>query len=74
MAATPRKVTAAAGRSPLQFVQQLRLRHALALVQKGGALEDIATAVGYQSAHTLRQLIRRELGTGVRALRGRSQR
>lgn len=69
-----RKVTAAAGRSPLQFVQQLRLRHALALVQKGGALEDIATAVGYQSAHTLRQLIRKELGTGVRALRGRSQR
>ncbi len=74
MRSLQRKLTAAAGRSPLQFVQQLRLRCALALVQKGElSLEEIATRVGYQSAHTLRQLIRKELGTGVRALRGRRQ-
>ncbi|QSQ22672.1 helix-turn-helix domain-containing protein [Pyxidicoccus parkwayensis] len=70
-----RKLTAVSGRSPLQFVRQLRLRRALALVQKGEhSIEEIAAQVGYQSAHTLRQLIRKELGTGVRELRGRRQR
>lgn len=65
-----RRVTEAAGRSPVKLVQQLRLRRALGLLRGGRANVDaVAAQVGYQSGHTLRQLLKRELGTGVRDLR-----
>ncbi len=67
-----RKVTEAAGQSPMQFVQALRLRRALGLLrQDDDGVDAIAAKVGYQNGHTLRQLIRRELGAGVRELRAR---
>ena len=65
-----RKVHASTGQRPLQLVQRLRLRRAMELLREGATgLEGIAQQVGYQSAHTLRLLIRRELSVGVRALR-----
>ncbi len=68
-----RKVQQATGQRPLQLVQKLRLRRALELLREGrDGLEQIAEAVGYRSAHTLRLLIRRELSVGVRELRARS--
>ena len=68
-----RKVHASTGQRPLQLVQRLRLRRAVELLRHGGtSLEDIAQQVGYQSAHTLRLLIRRELSVGVRRLRATS--
>jgi transcriptional regulator GlxA family with amidase domain len=67
-----RKVQRATGQRPLQLVQKLRLRRSLALLREGQlGLEQIAEAVGYRSAHTLRLLIRRELAVGVRELRAR---
>jgi transcriptional regulator GlxA family with amidase domain len=66
-----RKVKLASGQSPLQLVQRLRLRQALAMLRQGDVgLDGIAEAVGYRSGHTLRMLIRRELAVGIRELRG----
>jgi transcriptional regulator GlxA family with amidase domain len=67
-----RRLRKTVGRSPVKFVQQVRLQRALELLRRGrDSVEAIAEQVGYQSGHTLRQLIRRELRTGVRELRGR---
>ena len=46
-----------------------RIEHAKQLVASGGDLEAIAAAVGYADASTLRNLLRRKLGRGVRELR-----
>ncbi len=70
-----RKVYDSTGKSPVQFVQRLRLQRAVALIQQGDtSLESIANQVGYANAHTLRQLIRRELNVGIQQLKGRQLR
>jgi len=64
-----RRMESVLGKSPLAFFQDLRIEHAKQLVASGGDLERIAAAVGYADASTLRNLLRRKLGRGVRELR-----
>lgn len=59
----------ALGCSPLDFVRQRRLNQATRLLRQGLALEAVALAVGYGSASALSAALRRERGTGARALR-----
>lgn len=64
-----RRTEAVLGKSPLAFVQDLRVERAQQLVALGRDLDSIATEVGYADSATLRTLLRRRLGRGVRELR-----
>jgi transcriptional regulator GlxA family with amidase domain len=64
-----RRTEAVLGKSPLAFFQDLRIQHARHLISAGCDLEIIASEVGYADAATLRALLRRKLGHGVRELR-----
>lgn len=60
------------GKTPLSYFQDLRIEHAVHRLQTGNASVDaIAAEVGYADGVTLRTLLRRKLGRGVRELRGR---
>ncbi len=60
------------GRSPLAYIQDLRISHAIHRLQTSDATIDrIAEEVGYKDAATLRSLLRRKTGRGMRELRGR---
>jgi transcriptional regulator GlxA family with amidase domain len=60
------------GKTPLSYFQDLRIEHAVHRLQTGTASVDaIASEVGYADGVTLRTLLRRRLGRGVRELRGR---
>lgn len=64
-----RRTEAVLGKSPLAFFQDLRIERAQHLVSIGYDLEKIASEVGYADSATLRTLLRRRLGRGVRELR-----
>ena len=64
-----RRTEAVLGKSPLAFFQDMRVERAQHLVSIGHDLEAIATEVGYAESGTLRALLRRRLGRGVRELR-----
>jgi transcriptional regulator GlxA family with amidase domain len=65
-----RRMEAVLGKSPLAFFQDLRVEHARHLVRTSGLdLDAIAAEVGYVDGATLRTLLRRRLGRGVRELR-----
>lgn len=64
-----RRTETVLGKSPLAFFQDLRVERARQLVATGCNLEAIAEQVGYSDAATLRNLLRRKLGRGVRELR-----
>jgi transcriptional regulator GlxA family with amidase domain len=64
-----RRTEAVLGKSPLAFFQDLRIERAKHLVSIGHDIESIASEVGYADSATLRTLLRRKLGRGVRALR-----
>ena len=64
-----RRTDAVPGKSPLAFVQDLRVQRAQHLLAIGQDLERIAAQVGYVDGATLRSLLRRKLGQGVRELR-----
>lgn len=67
-----RRVRHVLGKSPLSFIQDLRVAdavHQLETTDRG--IDDIATRVGYQSGTTLRTLLRKRTGLGIRALRAR---
>ncbi|KAF1004631.1 MAG: HTH-type transcriptional regulator CdhR [Luteibacter sp.] len=57
------------GKSPLAFFQDLRLERAQELVAEGMRMDAVANEVGYSNTGTLRNLLRRKLGTGVKQLR-----
>jgi len=57
------------GKSPLAFFQDLRVQRARQLVLDGCGLDIVAERVGYADASTLRSLLRRKLGRGMRDLR-----
>jgi transcriptional regulator GlxA family with amidase domain len=65
-----RRIRAVLGRSPLAYVQDLRVEQAVhRLRTTRDSLDDIAGAVGYADGATLRALLRKKTGRGVRALR-----
>lgn len=69
-----RRVTAATGLSPIQFLQQLRMERAIELIETTMLpFEEIAFRVGYSDPSTLRALIRRGSGMGPRDLRTRAR-
>jgi transcriptional regulator GlxA family with amidase domain len=65
-----RRLRAVLGKSPLSFVQDLRVEQAIhRLHTTAQSIEEIADAVGYQDGVTLRTLLRKKTGRGIRELR-----
>ena len=65
-----RRIEAVLGKSPLSYFQDLRVERAVHLLRTSRQdLESIAAEVGYADGVTLRTLLRRKLGRGVRELR-----
>ena len=68
-----RRMHSVLGKSPLAFFQDLLVECAVHLLQTTPAsVDQIAEQVGYADRVTLRTLIRRKLGRGVRELRARN--
>jgi AraC-like DNA-binding protein len=59
----------ALGLSPMAFVRQRRLARAAQLLRQGWSLEAAALHVGYARPSALSHALRRDQGTGARALR-----
>jgi transcriptional regulator GlxA family with amidase domain len=67
-----RRLRSVLGKSPLSYFQDLRVERAVHLLQTSNSSVDrIATEIGYSDGVTLRTLLRRKLGRGVRELRSR---
>jgi transcriptional regulator GlxA family with amidase domain len=65
-----RRMQSVLGKSPLAYFQDLRIERAVHLLRTGHAsVDQIAAAVGYAEGVTLRALLRRRLGRGVREIR-----
>jgi transcriptional regulator GlxA family with amidase domain len=65
-----RRMQAVLGKSPLSYFQELRVERAVHLLKTTGeTVEEIATRVGYADGVTLRSLLRRRLGHGVKEIR-----
>ena len=65
-----RRLRAVLGKSPLSFVQDLRVEQAIHRLQTTAqTIEEIAEAVGYSDGVTLRTLLRKKTGRGLRELR-----
>lgn len=67
-----RRLKAVLGKTPLSYFQDLRVERAMQLLQSSNdSIDQIAARVGYADGTTLRALLRRKLGQGVRELRTR---
>jgi transcriptional regulator GlxA family with amidase domain len=65
-----RRINDVLGKSPLSYFQTLRVERAVHLLRTtNDDVEKIAAAVGYADGVTLRNLLRRTLGRGVREIR-----
>jgi transcriptional regulator GlxA family with amidase domain len=65
-----RRLQAVLGKSPLAYVQSLRVERAVHLLKTSPeSVDEIAARVGYADGVTLRTLLRRQLGYGVREIR-----
>jgi transcriptional regulator GlxA family with amidase domain len=65
-----RRTAAVLGRSPLAYFQTLRVERAVHLLKTSDAgVDAVAARVGYADGATLRALLRKRLGMGVRGLR-----
>jgi transcriptional regulator GlxA family with amidase domain len=61
------------GKTPLSYFQDLRIERAVHLLRTGKqSVDQIAAQIGYADGVTLRTLLRRKLGRGVRELRSRA--
>lgn len=77
VATSPRTLTrrlhSVMGKSPLAYFQDLRVERAIHLLQTSSrSVDQIAIQVGYTNGATLRTLIRRKIGRGVREIRART--
>lgn len=67
-----RRLQTVLGKSPLAYFQDLRVEQAVHLLQTSDeSLDQLANRVGYADGATLRTLLRRKLGKGIRELRTR---
>ena len=67
-----RRLQGVLGKTPLSYFQDLRVERALHLLRTANeGVDRIAAQVGYADGVTLRALLRRKLGRGVRELRDR---
>jgi transcriptional regulator GlxA family with amidase domain len=67
-----RRLQSALGKTPLSYFQDLRVERAVHLLRTGSeSIDQIAVQIGYSDGVTLRALLRRKLGRGVRELRAR---
>ncbi len=67
-----RRLQVVLGKSPLSYVHDLRVERAVHLLRTSdSSVDEIATEVGYEDAATLRTLLRRKTGRGVKELRAR---
>lgn len=67
-----RRLRGVLGKTPLSYFQDLRVDRAVHLLRTGNAsVDQIAAQIGYADGVTLRALLRRKLGRGVRELRSR---
>jgi transcriptional regulator GlxA family with amidase domain len=65
-----RRLQQVLGKTPVEHLQDLRIEQAVHLIRTSAdSVERIAAAVGYSDGATLRTLLRRRLGKGVRELR-----
>ena len=65
-----RRLKAVLGMSPLSYFQSLRVERAVHLLKTGHeSVDQIAARVGYADGLSLRMLLRRRLGYGVREIR-----
>jgi transcriptional regulator GlxA family with amidase domain len=65
-----RRMQEVLGKSPLEYVQSLRVERAVHLLRTSDAsVEEVAEQVGYADGTTLRSLLRRTLNTGVKDIR-----
>jgi transcriptional regulator GlxA family with amidase domain len=65
-----RRMHAVLGKSPLSYFQSLRVERAVHLLKTGHeSVDQIAARVGYADGVTLRTLLRRHLGCGIREIR-----
>jgi transcriptional regulator GlxA family with amidase domain len=66
-----RHIGDALGKTPLAYFQDLRVEQAVHMLKTSSAsVDEIAAAVGYAEGVTLRALLRRRLGRGIREIRG----
>ncbi|TCG08725.1 AraC family transcriptional regulator [Paraburkholderia steynii] len=65
-----RRLDAVLGKTPIEYIQDLRIERAVHLLKTSSySIDRIAAQVGYADGVTLRTLLRRRLGKGVRELR-----
>jgi transcriptional regulator GlxA family with amidase domain len=65
-----RRLNEVLGKTPVEYIQDLRIERAVHLLKTSkDSVERIAEQVGYADGVTLRTLLRRRLGKGVRELR-----
>jgi transcriptional regulator GlxA family with amidase domain len=65
-----RRMQAVLGKSPLTYFQELRVERAVHLLKTTDeSVEEIAAQVGYADGVTLRTLLRRRLGQGIKEIR-----
>lgn len=65
-----RRMQAVLGKTPLSYFQELRVERAVHLLKTTDeTVEEIAARVGYADGVTLRTLLRRHLGHGIREIR-----
>lgn len=66
-----RRLQKVLGKSPLEYVQGLRVERAVHLLRTTDrSVDDVAAEVGYEDGVTLRTLLRRRLRLGIREIRG----
>jgi transcriptional regulator GlxA family with amidase domain len=68
-----RRLHSVLGKTPLSYFQDLRVERAVHLLRTGSeSIDQIAAQIGYADGMTLRTLLRRKLGRGVKELRARA--